>query len=100
MYGTIARYRAKPGTEKQLEMYEEEIRKAKLPGMLGNFTYRMDADPAAYMEVIIFESRDAYRALADSPEQDLRYRQWVELLEAPPEWNDGEIAFAFFDGQK
>jgi hypothetical protein len=38
--------------------------------------------------------------VADSPEQDMRYRQWVELLEAPPEWNDGEIVFGFFDGQK
>ena len=91
MYGTVARYRLKPGMEERLLAFEREIREAKLPGMVGAFTYRMDDDPRVYFEAVVFESREAYRAVAASPEQDARYRRLLELLEGPPEWHDGAV---------
>lgn len=74
MYGSIVRYRLKPGMEEQLHAFEQKIREVKLPGMVGAFTYRMDDDPGVYYEAVVFESREAYRALAASPEQDARSR--------------------------
>ncbi len=44
--------------------------------------------------MVIFENKEAYFALANSPEQDARYRKLLEILEAPPEWHDGEIVYA------
>jgi hypothetical protein len=54
----------------------------------------MDADPDEYILAVAFESREAYAANAASPEQDARYQELRALLEADPEWNDGEIVHA------
>ena len=94
MYGTVARYRLKPGMEEQLLAFEREIREARLPGLVAEFTYRMDEDPSVYYEAVVFESRAAYRAVAESPEQDARYRKLLALLDGPPEWHDGEVVHA------
>jgi heme-degrading monooxygenase HmoA len=91
MYGTVARYQLKPGKEGELQAFEREIREAKLPGIVAEFTFRMDDDPSVYYEAVVFESREAYRAVAESPEQDARYRRLLALLEGPPEWHDGVI---------
>jgi heme-degrading monooxygenase HmoA len=91
MYGTVARYRLKPGMEEQLLAFEREIQEARLPGLVAEFTFRMDEDPNVYYEAVVFESRAAYRALAESPEQDARFRRLLELLEGPPEWHDGLV---------
>ena len=91
MYGTVARYHLKPGKEEELRAFEREIREANLPGLVAEFTFRMDDDPSVYYEVVVFESREAYRALAESSEQDARYRKLVALMEGPPEWHDGVV---------
>jgi hypothetical protein len=90
-YGSVARYRLKPGMEEQLLAFEQELREARLPGLVAGFTFRMDDDPGVYYEAVVFESREAYRALAESPEQDARYRKFVALMEGPPEWHDGVV---------
>lgn len=91
MYGTIARFRVKPGMEAQMLEFDALMRRINPPGMVGVFVYRMDADPREFFEVAIFDSRESYRALAESPEQDARYQQFAALLEGPPEWHDGEV---------
>ncbi len=91
MYGTVARYRLKPGMEERLLDFEREIREVKLPGLVAEFTVRLDEDPNVYYEVVVFESREAYRAVAESSEQDARYRELRTLLEGPPEWHDGNV---------
>jgi len=96
MYGTVARYRLKPGMQDKLLAFEAEIRAAKIPGLIAEFTFRTDEDPTVCYEAIVFESREAYQALADSPEQDARYHKLLELLEAAPEWHDGEVINADF----
>lgn len=95
-YGTVARFQLKPGMEAQLRAYQDEIGAAKLPGLVAEFTYRMDEDSNVYYEAVIFESREAYRANAESPEQDARYHKLLALLAAPPEWHDGDIVNAMF----
>ncbi len=74
MYGTIARFRMKPGMEQQLEEFSrQEV--PQIPGFVFQHVYRMDADSNEYYLVVAFESREAYQANATSSEQHERYRQ-------------------------
>jgi hypothetical protein len=79
-----SRYRLKLGAEEQLLAFEQEVREAQLPELIAEFTLCMDADPNSYFEVVVFESCKAYRAVAESPEQDTRYRKLLALLKCFP----------------
>ncbi|MBI4497396.1 MAG: antibiotic biosynthesis monooxygenase [Chloroflexi bacterium] len=94
MYGTVARFRLKPGMESRLVEQIQEFERLKVPGAVGVSIYRMDADPSEYSIAVVFESKEAYFANANSPEQDARYRRMLELLQGEPEWHDGEIVYA------
>ena len=93
MYGTIARMRVKPGALDQLRALSEREQQ-EIPGLIGQYVYRMDADPNIFYLVVVFESRESYVANAQSPEQHQRYLEMVSLLDGPPEWHHGEILFA------
>jgi heme-degrading monooxygenase HmoA len=73
MYGTVARMRVKPGLVNQLQdwMRQEEAR--SVPGYKTSYTYQMDSDPTAVYVAIVFESREAYVANAQSPQMDARH---------------------------
>lgn len=96
MYGTVARMRVKPGqaqalmalAQKQNQEVEESIK-----GYGGEFVYRLDKNPNEYILVVVFKDKQSYQANANDPEQDKRYREIRALLEADPEWNDGEIVY-------
>ena len=91
MYGTVARFRIRPGAEQQLIQRQREFDTQNVPGYLRSMVYRMDADPHECYLVAVFDSKESYVANAQSPEQDARYRQLRELMESDPEWHDGEI---------
>ncbi len=91
MYGTVARLRLKPGMEAQMRAFNEEENALGIPGYLAMYVYRMDQDPNEYYMAVIFESKDAYVANANSPDQHQRYLRVLEMLEGEPEWHDGEI---------
>ena len=93
MYGTIATMRITPGKLEDMQHYIEQEAK-RIPGILFQYIYQMDADPNEYRLVVGFESREAYRANAESPEMHENYLRYRALLETDPEWHDGEIAFA------
>lgn len=94
MYGTIARLRVKPGAEAQLKQLQDQYGTLNVPGYVTAYLYKMDANPNEQFLAVVFENKDSYIANAQSPEQDQRYRQMLELLEAEPEWHDGEIISA------
>jgi len=94
MYGTIAKMRVKPGMEgKLLEMAKTEDQ-ISIPGYVNSIIYRMDGNPNELYMVVVFESKEAYMKNADSPEQDARYRGFVQALDGDPEWHDGEIIYS------
>jgi quinol monooxygenase YgiN len=93
MYGTIARFKLKPGGLADLERFNRE-QTANISGVVFQHVYRMDADPNEVYLVVGFESKDAYKANAESPEQHARYEQYRQFLAAEPEWHDGEIVFS------
>jgi quinol monooxygenase YgiN len=94
MYGTVARFHIKPGMEGQLVEQFCAFEAANVPGVVASYLYRMDADVNGYYVSVVFASREAYWANAQSPEQDARYRQLLPLLVTEPEWHDGEIVYA------
>ena len=95
MYGTVARIRVKPGMEDKLRQLSREQDEAGIPGLVFEHVYRLDAGRDEYILVVAFESREAYVANGNSPEQHQRYLENRALLEADPEWQDGEIVYSF-----
>ena len=93
MYGTVARMRLKPGMEAQLRAMSDEENAAQVPDFVGQYVYRMDNDPNEFYLTVVFASKEAYVANANSPEQHARYEQMVDMLAAEPEWHDGEIVY-------
>jgi quinol monooxygenase YgiN len=94
MYGTIARMQTKPGAEQQLRDFSEQQSRNTTPGLVFDYVYRSDANPNEVWLVVGFESKAAYDANAQSPDQHARYEQYRALLTADPEWHDGEIVFS------
>ncbi|HLH71290.1 MAG TPA: antibiotic biosynthesis monooxygenase [Candidatus Dormibacteraeota bacterium] len=93
MYGTVARLRIPANRHEALGELGRQIESERPPGLVSAYVYQMDADPNEYYLAVLFESRAAYLANAESPEQDRRYRQLRKLLAADPEWHDGEVVF-------
>jgi heme-degrading monooxygenase HmoA len=91
MYGTVARLRAKPGVQAEIAELARELQGVKIPGMVADYLYHLDNAADEYYLVAVFETKAAYVANANSPEQDARYRRLRALLVADPEWRDGEI---------
>jgi quinol monooxygenase YgiN len=92
MYGTIAKFKAKPDKLEELQRFSDESRIA--PGQVAVYIYQMDENPQDFFIAAVFESREAYRANAASPEQHQAFMRLRALLEADPEWHDGEIVYS------
>jgi quinol monooxygenase YgiN len=92
MYGTIARLHPLPGKTEELLALGESIRSAPMAGHRASYMFRPDRNPyfrETVFLVAVFDDADAYRANAESPEQDARYRQLRGLLQDDPDWLDG-----------
>ena len=89
MYGTIARVKIDPAKVEELKTLGRRIGVA--PGQIARYVYQMDANPGELFLVVVFESREAYWANAQSPEQNLRFQEMRALMLADPDWHDGEI---------
>lgn len=94
MYGTVARMRLKPGSEARLNEMMKEYEGLNVPGYVSSTVYRMDDNPNEVYLAVVFDDRETYRANAESPEQDARYREMIELLDGEPEWHDGEVVYS------
>ncbi len=89
MYGTVARMRVKVGAEEELLRLNDEYAQA-IPGLVSEVVYRADSDSREYWLAVVFESKESYWKNAESAEQNARYERLRALLEADPEWHDGE----------
>ena len=89
MYGTIARMRIDPAKLDELKALADSM--GVPPGQVARYVYRMDADPGEIFLVAVFESREAYWANAQSPEQNERFMRLRALLLEDPHWHDGDI---------
>ena len=91
MYGTIARMRLKPGSEALLKAQLEAMRVSASKGFRSTAVYRSSADPLEIWFAVVFDSEEEYRANAESPSQHAIFTRLRSILEADPEWHDGEI---------
>jgi quinol monooxygenase YgiN len=98
MYGTIARFRIKPGVKDQFVEAMDSLGDAVIRGWLADYYFQMDSDSDEFYLVAIFRDKETYLANADSPEQHERYLKFRSFLVADPEWHDGYIVSA--TGQK
>lgn len=94
MYGTIARIKIDPARLDEFRAVGEQISLGRVPGQVAGYMYQMDSDPGELFLVAVFESREAYKKNAASPEQNERYMALRRVMLADPEWHDGEILTA------
>jgi heme-degrading monooxygenase HmoA len=99
MFGTVYRMRPKPGMEATIEdlMRREEKERTRPTGFIAGYLFRSRSRPGELIGVAVFDSEASYRKNANDPEQDRRYRRLRELLEADPEWNDGDVLTSLYE---
>lgn len=98
MYGTIARVRVKPGRADHLRALTAQYDQLGIPGFVAAYLYQAEGDPSELWLAVVFLDRESYRRNAADPAQGQRYREMRELLEADPEWHDGQIIGAAVTG--
>jgi quinol monooxygenase YgiN len=91
MFGTVARYRLKPGHESQLMSEMKGFEEDAPDGWVYTTIFRSAEDPNEIWMSVVFESEDAYRKNASSPDMDKEYRKLLEHLQGEPEWHDGHV---------
>ena len=94
MFGTIFRMRPKQGQQQAvINLFEEFQRERgpKVPGALAGYVLRPVNAPDQLIGIAVFQDEKTYDANADDPAQAQWYERLKALLEADPEWEDGEI---------
>lgn len=89
MYGTIARIKIDLTKAEEMKALANSM--GVPAGQVARYAYQMDADPGELFLVAVFESKEAYWANAQSPEQHERFTRLRALLLEDPEWHDGAI---------
>ncbi len=87
LYGTIAKMKVLPGKEEELKNMGQQ----QPPGLVFEHIYKLDSGNNEYLMVVGFESKEAYKTNAESPEMHQMYLEYRKFLAADPEWQDGEI---------
>jgi len=91
MFGTVARYRIKPDHEARLMERMKGFEAEAPEGFLYSTVFRSTKNPNEVWLSVVFESEEAYRRNADSPEMDRQYQEMLEHLDGAPEWHDGHV---------
>ena len=91
MFGTIGRFRVKPGHEAQVRALNDEWTRTirpTIPGLIVEQWGRPVGRSGEMIGVVLMQDEATYRELAARPEQNAWYRRLVEHLEAEPTWED------------
>ncbi|MGH7775576.1 MAG: putative quinol monooxygenase [Candidatus Dormibacterales bacterium] len=91
MFGTVARYQLKAGRSEQFLSELKGFEDSPPPGWFYHTVFRSTNDPDELWMSVVFESEEAYRRNADSPEMDKEYRRLLDHMRAEPEWHDGHV---------
>ncbi|RLT38634.1 MAG: hypothetical protein DWI58_14830 [Chloroflexi bacterium] len=90
MFGTVGRLKGLPGAEPALMAWNQALTSG-INGMIHSVVYRSTDEPDVFWLTVVFESEEAYRANAESPEQHRRWSQMRSALAAEIEWHDGQV---------
>ena len=88
MYGTIFNLDVKAGCEQDLVDTFNKVENP--PGAVAFYLMKPD-DGSDLIAVAVFESKEAYIANADRPEQHENFLKMMEFLDEEPSWNDGKF---------
>lgn len=92
MYGTVARMKVKAGRlDDLMKLTVNTVNTRRPKGYLGEIIYKMDNNPNEVIMAVFFADKASYQANANDPEMNKEYEQYRALLDADPEWNDGEV---------
>ena len=92
MYGTVARMKVKrENLEKLQSLMMEQQGGRQVAGFRASHVLIPDAWNDEIVLLAIFDDKATYEANADDPAQHEDYVKYRALLEAEPEWTDGEI---------
>ena len=94
MYGTIARFRIKPGVKDEFIKAMDGFGGAFIDGWVADYYFQMDEDSDEFYLVAIFKDKETYMTNADSAEQHQRYLVFQSFLTDDPEWHDGFVVSA------
>jgi antibiotic biosynthesis monooxygenase (ABM) superfamily enzyme len=90
MYGTIARLKISRENIAKLRDETERQLSRPVPGFRTSHVLVPDErEDEAYL-VVLFDDRESYQKNADDPSQHQDYLKMRALLDADPEWIDGE----------
>ena len=90
MYGTIAKLKVSRDNLEKLDAMTGEQLARNVPGFRAvNLLVPDERDDEAYL-VVFFEDKASYMKNADDPAQHEDYLKLRALLDADPEWIDGE----------
>ncbi len=94
MYGTIARLKLKPGIDAlaRIRALRATVTQAP-PGAVAEYIFAADRDPNEIFLVVMFDSREAYRANSENPATSARFQEIAAMLAEPPDWHDGEVIY-------
>lgn len=90
-FGTIGRFRPKPGHEAEIAALTEEwmrTQRPTLPGTVVQLSGRVADRPGEMLTVVLMQDEATYRGLANDPNQDAWYRRLVDHLDGEPTWED------------
>ena len=90
-YGTVARYRVKPGHEEQLLEQMKGFEASPPAGWIYTTMFRSTADANDLWMSVVFESEELYKKNADSSGMATQYGAMLEHLQGEPEWHDGHV---------
>jgi len=82
--------KAKPGGEAMLIAWTRALT-TTIDGMVHSIVYRAADEPGVLWLAVVFESEEAYRRNAESPEQHRRWQQMRSALDSDIEWHDGHV---------
>ena len=92
MYGTVARMKVKAGKmDDFIANMKQQPADRDMGGYMGEIVYKMDNNPNEVMLCVFFKDKASYQANANSPDMAKDYEEYRALLDAEPEWNDGEV---------
>lgn len=90
MYGTVARMKVQPGKLEELRRVMDEAEARPVEGFLGTRILVPNEWRDEVLMVVFFADRERYEANADDPRMHEDYLRYRALLDADPEWIDGE----------
>ncbi len=90
MYGTVARMRIPHERIGELQALMAEIRGRGIPGFRGSYLLTPDDGRDEVLLAVFFDDKDSYVRNAEDPAMHQDYLRYRALLDADPEWTDGE----------